>query len=252
MSEDDIVNKYLEEIKAKNRSSSLNEFGQRINAEKAIRLILDEIKEEGISFNEILSMKEETHNTVKPDYILYKNDIKIPLFLRFYEKEKMVIEKNDFKKIINIFVDTDYVNIIITILKLNDFPSIYIKNTQYNDLKDIERYEFNESYSTNLKTIILDLFRDMDYRIPLNEIIIEDNFIIEDVLESFIIKCKAYINNSKNNASPRLDYRIDALKSINQKDINNLCQIMEDYLIGDIDEKKLENKLITMYKLGEQ
>jgi hypothetical protein len=249
MSEDEIITKYLEEIKAKEKSSSIIEYGERIISEKQIRHILDSIKKEGIHSDEIIAMKNEHEGKMKPDFILYKNEIKVPLFLIYY-KEKMLLNNSKLKEILNVFLETDYTNIIISFMKYPEIPSIMIKNTEYNRLINKNTYVFKNNELTDLEVLIIDFFRERDYQIPLDTIKIESKFEIDQIMDSFIQECNKSINLGMGKRSPSTPYKREALNDINKLDIEIFCDLLKEYLLNYIDDLDLMNKLLK-FKTGE-
>lgn len=249
MSKDNVIQKYLEEMKAKEKSNSISEFSHRILAEKEIRNILYKFREYNIHFNELLSIKGEDDVRIKPDFIIYKNDIEIPLFLKIFDKDKFSLDNNELLNYVKIITESDYNYLLITFMKYPDFPTFTIKNSEVSEIILKKIININDNNSDKLEVIIKKIFSSLDYRIPVEDIEIRKKISLENLLDVLNNTCVTHITESKIKRRPRIEYKIKALNDINKHDIEFICDMINNYILNDIDKNEfielLNNKYIN-------
>jgi len=234
-SRENMISRYLDELKAKEESESFEELEIRLRSIKMIRDILNDLKNENIFNTELTQLYFEDENMLKPDFIIHKNDINIPLFLKYYDEEiNFLISNEELTFYKNYLKNSDYLKIIISWTMPPNFPS---KTFTIFEIANILKAEMIiEKPVKNLKEIIFQIINEEYKILPIISPELTKNLQTENMLDLLINTCKSEFNNTLKKKRPRLHYKVNALNNINHTDVNRICLYLEQYFNNDIDQ----------------
>ncbi len=138
---ENMVSRYLDELSAKDKSNSFEELELRLRSIKLIRDILNSLKEQDIVYTELMQSYLDDENILKPDFLIHKDEVYTPLFIKYYvedttyniSKDELIFYKNYLKSsnnrkmIISWMVPPNFPSVLYTIYEITDILDKNIK-----------------------------------------------------------------------------------------------------------------------------
>ena len=233
----DLLARHLREIKAKSKSKSFSDLVMRMRAEQEFRSILDDLKEE-IHSQEILPflMPEREKIEYPPDFIVWKDEIRIPLFLvETAHKDKCSILRSKIVNFLDYLKRTDLTEAVIVWMLPPDFPSISLKIEEIEEKAKSGEESFIIEPVRPFKEVIMGSMRKKTtvWPVPKYEEIpqIKEP---EILLETFESAFSRIFEKELKRRRPRLSYKKEALKDITDEELEEIWLIIENYIKGEL------------------
>lgn len=220
----EILSRHLREVKAKRKSKSFSTLVNRLRLEQEFRNLLVALREEGIFSQEVLPSLlpvEEIERT--PDFILWKHNIKMPIFLIPHENGN-IISRNTLRDYLIFLMETDYEVVAGVWMSLPSFPCRIFR------IIDIERKLRNEGETfvienlSAFKPCIVEFFSERApiWPVPRYEKIpaLEKPELVSEAFES---KFREVVKREAKRRTPRLPHRKKAIRDISDEDLNKIC-----------------------------
>jgi len=248
----DLISRYLADIKAKRRSKSFEEYELKMRCERRIKQIFTELQNEKIIYNEVLPKSDYF---IEPDFNIQRGDITIAVILKSKgEQDPYIVTKDEIFSYKQILSKLNYMYLIVAWMILPNFPSMSL------DLSYIE-----EALTKNQFPIISDDLIDFKEEI-LNLVHHEAPTLLsispqtsrEIVSENMLMALKEICNKTfkmeLKSKRPRLVYKKRALRSISNMDVDKICHYIEKVFEGELsDSDFIDNiKLLNESEVGEQ
>lgn len=232
------ISKFLDQVKAFDRTISLKEFKNRQLALDKARTLLSSLIDEGFIVEEGLieifpstEEKEEIFNRELPDFIIQKEDIRFLVFIEI-EKENYVIDQDRWNRISINFDDKAITSIVLSWAKkdMNSCALDLFSRKKYLEVRDKEINFENESFSI-LSNCIKEFYemQFVDWKISedLSKLIPPEKRIYSKKLlsENF----RTYFNKLKE-TEYRIEEKVKAQSLINQMDFENILNFIFKFL----------------------
>lgn len=246
---EEILSRHLREVKAKRKTRSFNSLVKRLKLEQEFRNILVALKENEISWQEVLpSLVSKKKVEFEPDFVVWKYDVKVPLFLIEHEKEDgYTISRNELVDYLSFLKKTDYDIVAAVWMSSPSFPCKMLK------IVDIEQRAKGENEHVVFKDVdpfqqrILKFFLEkapvwpvLKYeRIPKLEK-------PERLLEIFEYMFRETVSREVKKRKPRLAYRKEAIEDISHEDLDNICLVVTKYFKGELGVKNVAKSLTNL------
>ena len=243
---EELFSRHLREVKAKRRSRSFDSLVKRLRLEQEFRNILVALKENNIAWQEVLpSLISEKEVEIAPDFIVWKHDVKVPIFLIEHVKQNQyLISRNKLVDYLSFLKKTDYDIVASVWMASPSFPCKMLK------IVDIEQRVKGEDEHCVFKDVdpfqqrILKFFREetpvwpvLKYeRIPKLER-------PETVLETFEDLFRETVSREAKRRTPRLIFRKEAIADISDKDLDKISLLVRKYFMGELGVKEVARLL---------
>jgi hypothetical protein len=245
---------YLQEVKAREKSTTLREYTDRLLFQETVREVLNGLKDEGFFINEGLIRITVEHGKIegfeKPDFMVSKDDILFQLYL-VTSNEKGII-KNDFLRGLFDVIQTDpKITAVVVVWNLDDLPSCaldafilrnYIEKPENNiDLR-------NEGISP-LDACIRDFYEAqfVDWSIPEELVIGKEgeqlSFTIRDVLRRYLDEEFNKLKDISFRVPEKKEAKESVLKVDKGKILDRLTELLAKPGLSRDDLEKLESFL---------
>ena len=246
----EILASHMREKKAKAKSKSFASMVSRIRMEQEFRKILNDLKTDQLFWQEIYPKISEEVEKVEfsPDFIVWRGDIKIPIFLSEYKKKRgFSISKEALLGLFNFMRQTDSSRLAIVWMNSPSFPSKVLKIESLNEkLATAEEVSTFEGVSP-FREEILDSIEKMATRLPRPkyDISLEPEK-PERLLEMILGSIHDTLKLERKRKRPHLEYRKQALTSISERDLEKVVLLVERYLKGELSDNKITNEIRKM------
>lgn len=246
---EEIFSRHLREVKAKRKSRSFDSLVKRLRLEQEFRNILVALKENDIAWQEVLpSLISEKEVEIAPDFIVWKHDVKVPIFLIEHEKQdQYTLSRNELVDYVSFLKKTDYDIVAAVWMSSPSFPCKMLK------IVDIEQRVTGENEYC--------VFTDVD---PFQQRILE--FFLEKIpvwpvleyeripklekperfLEAFESAFRETVSREVKKRKPRLPYRKKAIEDITHKELDKLCLVVTKYFKGEFGVKDVAKSLTNL------
>lgn len=242
----EILSRYLREEKAKRKSKSFNTLVKRLRLEQEFRNILLALKENEISFQEVLpSLVSKKKFECTPDFIIWKHDVKVPIFLIGHEEgAKYGILRNELFDYLSFLKKTDYDVIAAIWMSPPSFPCKIFKIVDIKKKIKSKDKHFVFTDVSPFKQRILNVFLEKApiWEVPQYEKLPELEK-PERLLKTFESTFKEMVRREAKRRRPRLPHRKEALRNISDEDLDKISLLFRKYFKGEIGVKDLARLL---------
>jgi len=235
--EKDLLKRHLREIKAKSKSKTFHDLVTRMRAEQEFRRTLDSLREK-IDAQEILPSLAPEREKIEypPDFILWKNEFRIPVFLiETLEEKKCSILRSRIEDFLEYLKRTDLTEMVIVWMLPPGFPSISLR------IEDIEKKvkSAEESFTFEavrpFKEVITESIQEKIsvWPVPKREEIPqikEPQALLKTIESTFRETFEKEVKRRR----PRLSFKKEALRNITEQEREKICSIIEDYIKGKL------------------
>jgi hypothetical protein len=233
ITDNDILGTHLKEIKAKAKTKTIEDLVIRMRIEQSFRRVLKSLgdyvhSEETLPF---IINKEKT--ALVPDFILQKDEIKVIVFLIIPDTQKCTLSREKINDILSYLKKTDRIEVMVVWGIQPDFPSVVLNIDEMckklagenNTFEYLNCGAFVDTLKRNIsnKTVVWPV-PDLE-KIPMFQI---DSF-LNDFEKNFR---EAFIAEAARK-KPHLDYKKDALETIDNSDIDKVATAVKVFIIGD-------------------
>lgn len=237
----EILSRHLREVKAKRKSKSFNSLTKRLRLEQEFRNTLAFLKENGIAFQEILpSLVSDKKAEFTPDFMMWKHDVKVPIFLIEYDEEEgeYNISRDELADYLSLLKKTDH-DIVMAVWMLSlSFPCRVFKMADIEKRLESEDERFVISDVSPFKQRVLDYFDEKILVLPVVKFKkIPKLRKPERLLRSFESTLRETIRTEVKSRRPRLTHRKEAIADISDKDLNKICSLIGKYFMGELGAK---------------
>jgi len=242
----EILSRHLREEKAKRKSKTFDSLVRRLRLEQEFRKILSNLKENGISWEELLpSLLSGQISPCTPDFLVWKDDVKVPIFLVDYsEGEDFRVLRSELLDYLIFFKKTEYDLISITWMASPNFPSKILKIIEAERMTQKQNESFVFSDVSPFEEKIVQVFSEKApiWPVPKCEKLpkLEKPKLL---LKTFQPTFKEIMQAEARRRRPHLEHRKKALSQISDKEFEGLGLLFDKYLSGEISAEDVGRSL---------
>jgi hypothetical protein len=244
---------YFEEVKAREKSSTVREFTDRLLFQESVREALDKLKEEGFFIHEgLIPITAGRHVKVfeKPDLIVSKEDILFQLYLLINEQLSFI--KNEFLRGLYHVIQADpKVTAVVVVWNSDELPSCAFDAfilKKYIEVPE-ENIDLRSEKIITLNKCIKDFYDNqfVDWLVP-EDLVIgkegdEASLLVKDVLRRFLDEEYEKLEDKSFKIPEKKDARRSVLKANREQILNKMMDLLSKPQLGRADFDKFESFL---------
>jgi len=236
---EEIFSTHLREVKAKRKSTSFGSLVKRLKLEQEFRKILVALKENEITWQEVLpSLVYEKKVELAPDFILWKYDVKAPIFLIELKKENgYTISRDELVDYLSFLKKADYDVVVTVWMESPSFPCRVFEVVDVEKRVESKDEHFVINDVSPFKQRILDYFSKKTPIWPIVKFERMPKLQPEKLLETYESTLRETIKKEVKSRRPYLIYRKQAINDISDKDLDKMCFLTRRYLMGELSAK---------------
>jgi hypothetical protein len=247
----DLLERYLRETKAKTKVTSFGDFVARMKSEQEFRKLLSSLRD-SIHSEEIFPflISDEKGAESPPDFIVWKDEFRIPLFLvESEDKDTCTISRKKIEGLLRYLKRTSLIEALIVWMHAPNFPSVLLS------VEEIERKAKspNELYTfTNLQSFentVVESMKTKETVWPVPKLgaipqAIESETLLSTLESTFEQEFRRAVIKKR----PRLSYKRQALESIKDEDATEIFSMIASYLKGELNMQDFAKRFRSMAK----
>lgn len=225
--------RHLREMKAKSKAKSFDSLFRRIWIEQEFRKILASLEQSNIFFREILPslVLKGNEGGYFPDFIIWKEDISIPLFLTESSSENQcAISQGEVQEYVRYLRKTGSSEMAVSWMIPNDFPCKIISVEELDELMKTGRDTFSFKDLSPFKQTIMEFMKQQSPVWPVQKL---KELPRLERPESLIQTLKSTLDGTfrreLRKRRPLLAYKRKALQNISKRDLDSIVVLVERY-----------------------
>ena len=180
----------------------------------------------------------EKKTELTPDFVIWKHDVKIPIFLIEYVEEESVcnISRNQLVDYLNLLKKTDYDIVLAVWMSSPGFPCKIFKAADIEENVESGKTQFLIENVSPFEQRVLDFFNEENPVFPVVKFErIPKLRKPEKLLKSFESILRETIRTEVKSRRPYLPHRKEAITDISDKDLDKICSLIGKYFMGELE-----------------